>query len=98
MDGAPIYTGLITIKPTLWGGGKALAFYADSLWSLLKTHHADFLVIENKIPKGAIVGNASFFDLATALFWRSHEVAARQNIQFSDVTSQTWRAFFLGQA
>lgn len=94
-DGKVIYTDLLKIKKPGDDAGKAYAFFADSIWALLVRFGVQAFAVETKIPMGNIPGNAKSFDLATVLYGRCEEIAARLNIEMTGIAVQSWRSVFL---
>jgi hypothetical protein len=94
-DGKVVHTELLKIKRPGEANGKAYAFFADSLWALFVKFGVQAFAVEMKIQGGKIVSNAAVHDLASVLYGRCEEIAARLNIEMVGVPIQSWRSTFL---
>lgn len=92
-----IHTELLKIKKPGDENGKIYAYFADSIWALCVKFGVTAIGVETKIPMGNIPGNAKSFDLATVLFGRCEEIAARLNLDLTGIAVQSWRSVFLGK-
>lgn len=94
-DGKVVYADCLKIKKKGWDNGRAYAYFADSLTAIFIEHGVQVFGVETKIPMGQIASKAASHDIASVLYGRCEEIAARLNIEMMGVAVQSWRSTFL---